>query len=146
MMLLPGLSITASGSPIAGESYTLECSAGGSEGTFQWLKGPPDGRIPVVSSGSITISSTSTSSQLQFRPVQQSDNGSYICSASIGGLAIMSGPVIITVNGILPVRLSMHARLSWYEISVTFYSSPCVNPSQGQWSYSNSWRKLSAHM
>ena len=53
-----------SGSPIAGESYTLECSAGGSEGTFQWLKGPPDGRTPVVTSASITISFTSTSSQL----------------------------------------------------------------------------------
>ena len=42
-----GLSITASGSPVAGESYTLECLAGGSEGVFQWL-GPPDGRTPVV--------------------------------------------------------------------------------------------------
>ena len=94
------ISITASGSPIAGESYTLECSAGGSEGTFQWLEGPPDARTPVVSSGSITISSTSTSSQLQFRPVQQSDNGSYICNASVNGLAIISGPLIIIVNGI----------------------------------------------
>ena len=40
--------------PIAGESYTLECSAGGSEGTFQWL-GPPDGSTPVATSDSITI-------------------------------------------------------------------------------------------
>ena len=69
MLSLGGLSITASGSLIAGESYTLECSAGGDEGTFQWL-GPSDGRTPVVSSGSITICSTSTTSQLQFRPVQ----------------------------------------------------------------------------
>ena len=89
----------ASGSSVAGESYTLECSAGGSEGTFQWL-GPPDGRTPVVSSGSIIISSTSTSSQLQFRPIQQSDSGSYVCNASVGGLTIVSEPVTTTVNGI----------------------------------------------
>ena len=88
----------ASGSSIAGESYTLMCSVGGSEGTFQWL-GPPDGRTPVLSRGSTTISFTSTSSELQFRPIQQSDNGSYICNASVGGLAFVSEPVIIIVNG-----------------------------------------------
>ena len=93
--------IIPSDPPIAGESYTLECSAGGSEGTFQWLKGPPDGRTPVVNSGSITISSTSTSSQLQFRPVQQSDNGSYSCSATTNGLTLSSESVIISVNGIV---------------------------------------------
>ena len=89
-----------SGSPIAGESYTLECSAGGSEGTFQWLKGPPDGRTPVVTSASITISFTSTSSQLQFRPVQQSDNGSYSCSATTNGLTLSTEARMINVNGI----------------------------------------------
>ena len=94
------MSITASGSPIAGESYTLECSAGGSEGTFQWLKGPPDGRTPVVNSGYITISSISTASQLQFRPVQQSDTGTYSCSATTNGLTLSSEYVMISVNGI----------------------------------------------
>ena len=89
-----------SGSPIAGESYTLECSTGASVGTFQWL-GPPDGRTPVVNSGSITTSSSSTTSRLQFRPVQQSNNGSYICSATVNGLIIVSEPVVIVVNGII---------------------------------------------
>ena len=89
----------ASGSPTAGENYTLECSAGGSEGTFQWL-GPPDGRTPVVSSGSVTITSTSTTSQLQFRPLQQSHNGSYSCSTSSGGQTLSSEPIDISVNGI----------------------------------------------
>ena len=89
----------ASGSPVAGESYTLECTAGGSEGTFQWL-GPPDGRTPVASSGSIT---TSTTSQLQFRPLQQSHNGSYSCNASVDGLALLSDLVDVSVIGtILP--------------------------------------------
>ena len=92
----------ASGSPIAGESYTLECSAGGSEGTFQWL-GPPDGRTPVDdSSPRLNIISDATSSQLQFRPVQQSDNGSYSCSATTNGLALTSEAVIIVVNGTRP--------------------------------------------
>ena len=69
-----------SGSVTAGESYTLKCSAGGSEGTFQWL-GPPDGRMPVDDSPSnLNIVPTATSSQLQFRPVGQSDNGSYLCN------------------------------------------------------------------
>ena len=87
--------------PIAGESYTLECSAGGSQAeNFQWLKGPPDGRTPVVNSGYITISSISTASQLQFRPVQQSDNGSYSCNATTNGLTLSSESVIISVNGI----------------------------------------------
>ena len=85
--------------PIAGESYTLECSAGGSEGTFQWL-GPPDGSTPVATTDSITITSTSTASQLQFRPIQPSDNGSYICNASIDGLTFVSELVITIVNGI----------------------------------------------
>ena len=85
--------------PIAGESYTLECSAGGSEGIFQWL-GPPDGRTPVDNNSSnVNIVSTATASQLQFRPLRQSDNGSYSCSATVGGLALTSEPVVIRVNG-----------------------------------------------
>jgi hypothetical protein len=92
--------------PIAGESYTLECSAGGSEGTFQWLKGPPDGRTPVVTSGSITISSTSTTSQLQFRPVQQSDNGSYSCSITVDRSTLLSDSVNLIVNGtVMPLSI-----------------------------------------
>ena len=88
--------------PIAGESYTLECSAGGSEGIFQWL-GPPDGSTPVATTDFITVTSTSTASQLQFRPIQPSDNGSfYICNASIDGLTFVleSEPIITIVNGI----------------------------------------------
>jgi hypothetical protein len=127
-----GVSISIpSDPPIAGESYTLECSAGGSEGTFQWLKGPPDGRTPVVTSGSITISSTSTTSQLQFRPVQQSDNGSYICSAAVDGLAIMSGPVITTVNGIILLDYKHVIGVKYMPLSHYSLSSPlCFSPSQ----------------
>ena len=98
-----GVSITGipSGSPIVGESYTLECSAGGSEGTFQWL-GPPDGRTPIVdSSPRLNIISNAESSQLQFRPLQQSDSGSYSCSATTNGLTLSSEPMMVNVNGII---------------------------------------------
>ena len=63
----------------AGEKYTLECSADGSIVTFEWL-GPLDGRTPIDNyTSSIAITSNSTTSQLQFRPLQQSHNGSYLC-------------------------------------------------------------------
>ena len=97
------LSIMATGSSVAGESYTLECSAGVSEGTIQWLKGPPDGRMPVVTSGSVTINHASTTSQLKFRPLQQSDNGSYLCSATFDSAISLSKPLVISVNGIITV-------------------------------------------
>ena len=99
-----------SGSPIAGESYTLECSAGGSEGMFQWLKGPPDGRTPADDgrSNNMNIVSNATSSQLQFRPIGQSDNGSYVCNATIGGVTLLSEPMVISVNGIVIPNMSEH--------------------------------------
>ena len=103
-LFVGGVSITGipSGSPIAGESYTLDCSTGGSEGTFQWLKRPPDGRTLVVeSSPRLNIISNATSSQLQFRPLQQSDNGSYSCNATTDGLILSSEPMMINVNGII---------------------------------------------
>ena len=104
---LLGLSIIASGSPIAGESYTLECSAGGSEGTFQWL-GPPDGRTPVIeNSPRVTITSNTVSSQLQFRPVQQSDNGSYSCSATVDRSTSFSDSLNVIINGTVIIILSL---------------------------------------
>ena len=94
--------IIPSDPPIAGESYTLVCSTGGSQAeSFQWL-GPPDGRTPVVESRSrLIIITDATSSQLQFMPTQQSDNGSYSCSATTNGLSLTSEPVMISVNGII---------------------------------------------
>ena len=100
IVFVGGVSIsTPSSSPIAGEAYTLVCSAGGSTATFQWL-GPPDGMTPVDSSSTISIGSNSTTSLLQFMPLQQSHNGSYTCSVSTGGQNLNSNPIIITVNGI----------------------------------------------
>ena len=116
--------IIPSDPPIAGESYTLECSTGGSQAdSFQWL-GPPDGRTPVVgNSPRLTISSASTSSQLQFRPVQQSDIGSYSCSATVGGLTLASEPVAITVNG--NVNNLKESCIHFHSLSI--YTAPPIS-------------------
>ena len=90
------VSITPVGFQIAGESYTLECFAGGFMAVFEWM-GPPDGRTPI--SSSITISSNSTLSLLQFRPLQQSHSGSYSCHAITNEGTPSSEPIEIRVNG-----------------------------------------------
>ena len=87
------------GSPIAGENYTLECSTGGIVATFEWF-GPPNGSTPIVNTSSvITIISNLSTSQLQFRPLQQSHNGSYSCCAITDEDTLTSEPTEISVNG-----------------------------------------------
>ena len=71
--------------------------------TFEWL-GPPDGRTPIVNSNSVTIISNYSASQLQFRPLQQSHNGSYYCHAVINDReSTGSSP---------PLELSVASKLS----------------------------------
>ena len=96
------VSITPVGSPIAGENYTLECSAGSSMAImFEWL-GPPDGRMSVINSSTLTVTSNSSASQLQFRPLQQSHNGSYSCRVTVNGQqsAVSSPPLELHITGI----------------------------------------------
>ena len=127
-MSLDGVFITSTSSdpPIAGELYTLECSTGGSIATFQWL-GSPNGRTPVDDSPSnLNIVSNSTSSQLQFRPVQQSDNGSYSCSATADGLVLSSESVMITVNGTSYYH-TKHSLLCNIYVFVFFISAPSLS-------------------
>ena len=66
--------------------------------TIEWL-GPPDGRTLVINSSSIMINSNSSTSQLQFRPLQQSHNGSYLCRAITDEDTLSSEPVEINVKG-----------------------------------------------
>ena len=66
--------------------------------TFEWL-GPPDGRTSVINSSSIMINSNSSTSQLQFRPLQQSHSGSYLCRAMTDEDTLSSEPVEINVKG-----------------------------------------------
>lgn len=93
------VSITAHGSPIAGESYSLECSAGESTVTFQWWLGPPDGKTAIANSETITISANSSTSRLQFQPVQQSHSDLYSCSAMTHEETLSSEPIDILVKG-----------------------------------------------
>ena len=86
--------ITTIGSPIAGENYSLECSTDGTVAIFHWLS-------PVVndSSESVFISSNLSSSQLLFRPLQQSHDGPYSCRAITDEDTLLSEPIEISVKG-----------------------------------------------
>ena len=83
------VAITPSGSPMAGETYSLECSCSvnGTSDTpsYQWLVGPPDNRTLLNSDGPWTIYSNSTSSMLQFTTLRATDGGEYTCQVSVGG-------------------------------------------------------------
>ena len=79
--------ITTSGSPSAGEIFSLECSISGTsdDATFQWLRGSPDNRTQLTSDGSRAINSTSPVSQLQFSPLRASRGGLYTCQVMVEG-------------------------------------------------------------
>ena len=66
--------------------------------TFEWLAVGPDNRTLLVDSSFIAISSDSSTSQLQLRPLQQSHNGSYSCHATTDEETLSSVPIEISVN------------------------------------------------
>ena len=107
------VSVTTSSSPIAGESYFLKCLAGEPLATFQWL-GPPDGRTPVVNTTSLIIISNSSTSQLQFRPLQQSHNGSYSCRTTANESTISSQAIEIRVKGTTPIILYYNIAINTF--------------------------------
>lgn len=51
--------------------------------TFQWLKGPPDNRTQLTSDGSMTLTSTSSDSELRFSPLRASHGGLYTCQVTV---------------------------------------------------------------
>ena len=56
---------------------------------------------PIVNSSSLTVTFNSSSSQLQFRPLQQSHNGSYSCRAIAGEDTLLSQPIEVHAKGTL---------------------------------------------
>ncbi len=86
--------ITAFGSSVAGESYSLECSTGGTEATFHWLDSES-----IINDSSVLISSNLSSSQLLFQPLQQFHDGSYSCRAITDEDTLLSEPIEISVKG-----------------------------------------------
>ena len=128
--------VTLLGSPIAGENYTLEYSTNDPLAIFEWL-GPPDGRTPVVNSNSLIISSNSSLSQLQFRPLQQSHSGSYSCRTTTHEGTMLSKLVEIRVNGInLTDNINFHNLFSFSSQGIHLYQG------QQQWRGSNCRRRL----
>ena len=103
------MTIVSSGSGIAGESYSLTCSATLVDPVplpsnipapnFEWFLGP-NGNAPLPSgvapmSTSLQNSHTYTSS-LQFSPLTQCHAGMYTCRLGVG---ILANSIMITVNG-----------------------------------------------
>ena len=88
--ILASVVITPSDSPMAGQTYSLECSVSGTRdsATFQWLEGPTDNRTQLTTDGSRTINSTSSVSQLQFSPLRASHGGQYTCQATVMGVVL----------------------------------------------------------
>ena len=76
----------SSGSPMAGEIYSLECSATvsgtGDVPSYQWLVGPSDNRAQLSSGNSITVNSN----MVQFSTLRTSHGGIYTCQVTVGGL------------------------------------------------------------
>ena len=91
-----------SGSPTAGETYSLECSAtvsGSSDvPSYQWLVGPSDNRQPLNGGSSITINSN----MVQFSTLRTSHGGIYTCQVTVGDLvAETTSTVEIGRKGVL---------------------------------------------
>ena len=81
------VSITRSGSPMAGETYSLQCSAtlNGTDSmlvTYLWLVGPSDNRQQLNNDSSVTVNS----STVQFSTLRTSHAGTYTCQITVGGL------------------------------------------------------------
>ena len=87
--------ITSSGTAMAGESYSLECSVSVTGSTDQptitWM----DSVNNQITSGVITSGSTST---LTFNPLVASHAGTYTCRATLNN-AMQSASRTITVQG-----------------------------------------------
>ena len=111
--------ITPSGSPTAGQSYSLECSISGTSdsATFQWLDGPTDNRTQLTSDGSRTVDSTSSVSQLQFSPLRASHGGQYTCQATVVGVTV-EGTATVEIN-----RKSMAVVLGTSPASCLIFST-----------------------
>ena len=70
--------------------------------TFEWLAiAGPENRTSLVNSSFIRVSAStdSSTSQLQFRPLQQSHNGLFSCSAITDEDTLLSEPMEINVKG-----------------------------------------------
>ena len=86
----------SSGSPTAGETYSLVCSAtvSGTSDTpvpsYQWLVGPSDNRQPLNNGNSITVNSN----MVQFSTLKTSHGGMYTCQVTVGDLVMKAASTV----------------------------------------------------
>ena len=131
--LLKPVSITSSGSGIAGENnYLLTCSATIVDPVplppniptpaFEWFFGPyGNASLPSGASPMATVQSGNTfNSTLQFSLLSQSHSGMYTCRLGVG---ILANNATITVQGIINFLNVDHNKLimsPYYNISSTW--------------------------
>ena len=84
-LLTVNIVITPTGTPTAGETFSLNCSVTGTDdsATYQWFD----------SNGTQLINI----SQLQFSPLRASEGGAYSCRATVRGV-VVEGTATVTVN------------------------------------------------
>ena len=88
------VSISPFGSNIAGDSYSLECTATVTGSTDQPTITLLDPMNNTIASGVVTTGSMST---LTFNPLAASHAGTYTCRATLGG-AVQTAEVMVTVE------------------------------------------------
>ena len=95
-----GVSITASGTSTAGETFRLMCTVTVTGSNDQlmitWLMGPMDNVINTNADG-VTVVTTGSMSTLTFNPLSASHAGTYTCRATLGS-AVDSASTTITVQ------------------------------------------------
>ena len=94
------MSITASGNPTLGQSYTLTCNVSVASGvtgtpTVQWVG--PGSSAPFTTGGDFTVSSTSPYT-LTISTLRQSHTGRYTCRATVGDDTVTAS-VIVDISG-----------------------------------------------
>ena len=98
LFLLVSVTIAAtSGTPTAGDSFSLECHVNGINrpATFQWLGPPNNWTLMTNSSNSRMVRSNSTVAVLQFIILQASHNGLYTCRASVSNTVMEESREVI---------------------------------------------------
>ena len=100
------ISVTSTGTPTAGQSYSLDCSVSGTTNltTYQWFN-----------SNGTQLTNTS---QLQFSPLLASYAGTYTCRATVGSVVVESSDMV-EINCKLHHRYYTHALHNVYQWLLT---------------------------
>ena len=109
--------ITSTGNPIAGETYSLDCSVTGASdpATYQWFH----------SNGTLLTNIN----QLQFSPLLASQAGTYTCRATVGSVVVEnSNTVGVTCKFLCYIHIIFSSLLS--HLSSSSYCCDCHSSSR----------------